>query len=199
MDRHVKEIGGMDYFKSIRSVRYVTSYYTGKKKFTIEVMYDSSRRLVMKVANPDRHNITVKYNRGNGIRIIDSTVEKLTDVAELDELELATYVVPLIGYRNLDYAMTFEGSEKVKGRSCYKIKLQSPNGPVRFEYYDESTGLLTMSKGSSGEITFFEKYKPYYKARFPSVQKTVIAGDTSMYTLDNIYFNEIMDTTIFHF
>ncbi len=53
-----------------------------------------------------------------------------------------------VGWRDIYAKAENVGTANVDGKACYKIKLTTPEGQVRTNYYDQKTGLLVKSEAT---------------------------------------------------
>jgi len=142
----------------------------------------------------------VIFNHDSAVEYKNGVANRITDITMLDELKLHSNMLPDAMYKKMGYAISIEAIEKVLDWECYKLKLQSPNGPIKFSYYKKSTGLLRMAKSPSGETVLYPEYKKYIEgAVIPEIALQLLpTGDTLKLTRRYMYINEIIDTNIFN-
>ena len=113
----------------------------------------------------------------------------------------------------LDYAAkgnTVEliGSDTVKGKNVFQIKLTKKNGNIEYHYFDKDSYMLVMTKGiiSSGQQkgmeanVYFSDFRPVGKLTFPFHMESE-AGGQMLQTINftDITINDPIDDSIFAF
>jgi outer membrane lipoprotein-sorting protein len=92
-----------------------------------------------------------------------SSPQKLPDETTLLVAEQAEFEPLYINYKDRGYTITLDGTEDVKGKSCYKLKVEKAGGNPQYHFLDTETYMLIKvnAKGADGSRadTFFSDYK----------------------------------------
>ena len=115
------------------------------------------------------HNdIKLIYHQGSGAHVVGKEKEKISDKAELDDLKIATYLVPELKYKELGCKLKLEGEARRDGVEYYVVKLQTPNGNESTRYFDKQSGLLTIVYNKDGSVIHITGYIGFKGGLYPN-------------------------------
>lgn len=93
---------------------------------------------------------------------------------DLKELKLQATLFPELRYSELGYTLELAGIESLNEQDVYRIRLTSPTGSVRNEYYSLKTGLRISSQtsqdtpmGAMTIVTNYDDYREVNGVKFP--------------------------------
>lgn len=177
------------------------------RSLTLEIIRDSSNRFYQ-VTTQYKHERSKKnkvsetiqiYNEGKAIEITNGNKKFITDSKALEGLRLDSYLFMELGYIKENYSLILEGEETIEGSSCYKIKIVSPKGVVKTNYYDKETGLLTYIH----KERIHTYLKDYAEVNGKFINKSTILENSNglslTFNLQTMTFNEKLEPNLFSF
>jgi hypothetical protein len=187
------------YLDTIRSTKVVVKIIVEEDTMTGSILKISGRSFYQKVTGEAGESVRI-YNNGRGVEIIGTNKQNITDKGELDEMKLQSYILPDMEYKKLGYKMTLEGESKLEGVEYHVVKLVSPNGYTKTNYYEKATGLLRLKIDQSGMKTELKEYVKIKGGLYPKVNKLIFQdGLTLTIILTEMSNNVAIDPAIFEF
>ena len=199
VNRYIKLIADKGYVDTIRTTRMEAMGVLNNDTLNVTILKEAGRSYYIKVQGPNGEQVRI-YNKGAAVLITGGNKEKITDRAELDELKLVTNILPDMFYKKNGYKMILEGMSKQDGVEYNIVRLESPNGYVKTNYYERESGLLRIVVDPDGiktQLTEYVKFKGgLYNKRniitFPD-------GLVMELVIKEIVHNEKIDPAVFQF
>ena len=187
------------YLDTIRTLKIVLKTVVDGDSVTITIWKVAGQSIRQTMAGALGENARI-YHNGSGVQTVGTEKYVITDKGELDEMKLQTYILPDMAYKKLGYKMTSEGESKLDGVEYDIVKLVSPNGYIKTNYYEKSTGLLRLRIDQNGVRTTLPEYIKYKGGLYPSVNTVSFPDGNSMkIVLVEISNNVEIDPAIFKF
>ena len=185
--RHVAAVGGLDKIRAINTLR---------ERGHITAGVDRQALVMRERKRPDRtrfelttQGVTAVFvsngERGFKVSPFDNDVgpTPLAEEAIAEAAEQADIEGPLVDWKQKGHTVELVGTETVRGREAYKLKLTLASGGVRHEYIDAGTLLRTRTqttrtvRGRPLEIeTTYSDYKKIGGVQFPHRIEVVAHG-----------------------
>ncbi|HYF31821.1 MAG TPA: hypothetical protein VD993_11940 [Chitinophagaceae bacterium] len=196
---YVKLVADKGYLDTIRTTKIIaTAKIQGGDSMNILILKDAGRAYYMKVTTSQGQQVRI-YNKGKAVMMVGSEKTAITDAAELDELKLQTNILPDVAYKKHGYKMTLEGISKLDGVEYHAVRLESPNGYTKTNYYETKTGLLRRIDvgGIITQLTEYVKFKGglYNKRNIVTFPE----GAVLEMVIEEITNNEKIDPAVFEF
>lgn len=173
IERYIAAIGGRQKVQAIEDVTTVMS--ASIQGMTIET--------VNKQKAPDLFYNTMSMG-GNVMQkqVFDGTRGKISAMGQsqeitgddLKDLKLQAALFPELRYVELGYTLELAGIETLDGEDVYRVRLTSPTGSVRNEYFSLETGLRKSTQisqetpmGSMTIVTNYDDYREVNGVLFP--------------------------------
>lgn len=197
--KYVQVCADKGYIDTIRTVRIVAKAVVESDTITMLILKDAGRAYYVKITTPNGEQVRI-YNQGAAVIIAGASKQDITDKAELDEMKLQSHILPDMVYKKLGYKMTMEGMSKLDGVEYYVVRLESPNGYVKTNYYEKESGLLRIIKDQNGITSILEQYVKFKGGLYP--KRNVLTfpdGGSLEVILAEISNNEPIDPALFNF
>jgi outer membrane lipoprotein-sorting protein len=200
--RHIAAVGGLDKIRAIKTLR---------EQGRITAGADRQALALRERKRPDRtrfelttQGVTAVFvsngDKGWKVSPFDSDVAPtpLPEEAVAEAAEQADIEGPLVDWKQKGHRVELVGTETVRGREAYKLKLTLASGGERYELIDASTMLRTRTvstrtvKGRPLEIeTTYSDYKKIGGVQFPHRIEVVAHGrpQALLVVLDKIEVN----------
>ncbi len=173
IERYIAAIGGRQKVQAIEDV--ITVMSASIQGMTIET--------VNKQKAPDLFYNTMSMG-GNVMQkqVFDGTRGKISAMGQsqeitgddLKDLKLQAALFPELRYVELGYTLELAGIETLDGEDVYRVRLTSPTGSVRNEYFSLETGLRKSTQisqetpmGSMTIVTNYDDYREVNGVLFP--------------------------------
>lgn len=189
--RHVAAVGGLDRIRGIKTLR---------ERGQITAGADRQALVLRERKRPDstRFELTTQgvtavfvSNGEQGWKVspFDNDVgpTPLPEEAVAEAAEQADIEGPLVDWKQKGHTVELVGTETVRGREAYKLKLTLASGGERHEYIDVKTMLRTRTestrtvRGRPLEIeTTYSDYKKIGGVQFPHLIEVLAAGRPQM-------------------
>lgn len=185
------------YLDTIRTTRIQAYALSGSDSIKLTILKDAGRGYYTKIATPNGDQVRV-YREGKAMMMMGEDKQAISDKKELDDMKLQSHILPDMVYKKLGYKMTLEGISKRDGVEYHVVKLVSPNGYTKTNYYETETGLLRLIYDQNGvkvELLDYVKFKGGLYAR-----KNVLSfpdGNTLEIYMTDMVNNEPIDASLF--
>ncbi|MCB0640236.1 MAG: hypothetical protein KDC44_01290 [Phaeodactylibacter sp.] len=197
IDRYLEVIGGAAKLKKVH-----TLYLEGQAE-----LYGGTIHLIRYSQAPDKMRVILEAQRASKVRVLnDSLAFEVTQVGNipvdgigLKPMQWEAQLFPQLYYKERKTRLDLLGTELVSGQPAYKLKLTDANGDVRFEFYDQETGLLVKMVDMIKSKTYYQDYREVGDVRFPFEVELVAANRGTSYVLDSVALNPVIPSTVFEF
>lgn len=165
LKQNIKKTGGKKY-KKVETIKMIGNLPTPNGDFPITVYSKKPNKSKVQLDIPGMEMIPSAYD-GETAWMVNpmtgvSTAQKFPDEAASLIADQAEFEPMYINFAQKGYNITLEGTEDVKGKSCYKLKVEK-SATTQYHYLDTETYLLIKvnAKGADGNPadTFFSNYK----------------------------------------
>jgi len=195
LNRYITAIGGE---QNLRKIQDVTTTMTA----TIQGMTINS---VTKQKSPNLLLATMSMG-GNVLQkqVFDGTRGRITAMGQsqelsgvaLEDLKLQAILFPELQLQTLGFQMEVTGMEQVDGKDAYNVKITSPTGRVRNEFFCKETGFRLSTHVSQDTpmgpmviITQFADYRKVNNVYFPHSVKQQLGPQMIDMKVNSIEFN----------
>ena len=213
VDRNVAARGGLQAWRAVSSMTMAGEMDAGGAK-------DTKLPFVFTMKRPHKSRLELRFEDQTAVQTYDGTqgwkfrpflgrddVEPFTpaearSAAASDELD-----GPLVDYARKGTQVDLAGSEKVEGRSTYRLKLTRKGSEPRFLWVDASTFLEAKIDGEPRKIdgkprkvtVFYRDFKPESGLNVPHALETVVDGIKGSHkmTIQTVSVNRPAEDSLF--
>ena len=195
IDHYLDKIGGKGKLKKVK-----TLYMAGTVDFA-----GAQIKLERFSECPDKMRVKLEAIRASKVRVLNGAEAfEVTQVGNipidgvgLQSMQLEAKVFPQLYYDNV--SLKFLSRELVDGEMAYKIKLIEPDSTIRFEFYNQETGLLVKMVDAIKSKTYYRDYREVDGVLFPFDVELVGGGRGMRYFLDSLVINPSIPASTFEF
>jgi zinc protease len=202
LDRHVKEIGGAEVYKSIKTMhaRGTLSMPAQQISGSIEIFAARPNRQVLRMDIAGVGKAETGYDGKHGWSLDPVTGPTLMTGRQLAEMvDSANFDSAIYLAADIKDATTI-GRETFDKREAYRVKLISAAGIERFEFFDVQTGLQIGTEarrqtplGVVPVTTYVRDYKPFNGMKIPTSLVQTMLGFDQVMTISSYEFNTLND------
>ena len=193
MENAVVAMGGKEYLSSIRTLYTDMSVQTEGKAIHWIKKDMQPNKSIFKVVNNDKTVFFQSFNGSKGFELLNANkLEQNPD--ELKDKKKQKNIFAELDYLNKAlWTVEMAGNKRVNGEDCYRVKVFSPNGAVKFLCYSKKTFLKLSEEVPQSIAT--EKYKTTiyggYKKYGKLVYYTTMQSDnTTIARMEKLLTNE---------
>jgi aspartyl-tRNA synthetase len=143
-----------------------------------------------------------KFNGEEGV-VKSFQGEQKIEGENLEKLKIESTLNPELKYNELGIKLELVAIENVNEKDAYKIKIESPTGEVKYDFYDVESGLRVQTKQKittpQGEMTQTQSYLDYKD--FDGIKYPTLIRITGMQNLelnvDSVEINTGLEDEIF--
>ena len=202
IDKYIEAIGGRNNINKIKDLQQIGSVSMMGRSVTIK----SFREAPDKFANITEMNGQVVQKQvydGEKAKVTAMGQQREIQGEQLKNLRYEAKMFKFLRYDELDVELELQGIESVDGEEAYKIKVTTPAGQAKYDFYSVETGLKIQTKATQqtpqGEITSTQKFSDYREVKGVKFPYTIdISGMQSMtLKMDTYKVNEGIDPSVF--
>lgn len=168
---YIKAVGGSEKVASIKNATMTGEASFMGQSISIKTVADSENERLLQSTSVGGNVMqqTVLKNGKAQVMAMGQVQDMPDEMVSL--LKTQTYAFPEPKYKEMGYALSYEGTEEVEGESAHKIRISAPNGMVTFEFYSVATSLkLRTSSDATGDVTYAD-YQEVDGVKFPMTLK----------------------------
>ncbi len=198
IDKFIQAIGGKE---SVRKIS--TSYFEYQSigsegdtsKFSGSKINGKKYRLDIKSKNIQH---TIVYTNGKAKQNKNGNISDITDIKQLEFLELQSYILPELAYGELDYTVKYDGTWEKEGIKYHHLIVISPKGKTSSLLYEDNSGFLDISIDSDGTESHYKDYQFHDGLWFPNKIVSIASdGSTEEYFFKTALINTELDPKLF--
>ena len=202
IEDYIEAAGGRENFKKVESFQQVGSVMMGARTITIKEFKVEPDKFA-NITEMNGQVVQKQVYNGDKAMVTSMGQEQEVKGEQLKNLKYEAKMFKFLNYDELGVELELQGVEQVDGEDAYKIKVTTPAGNHRYDYYSMDTGLRIKRKATQktpqGEVTSIQKFSDYKEVNGIMLPHTInISGMRSMtLTVDSYKINEEIDTSIF--
>ena len=202
IEDYIKAAGGREKFKKIETFKQVGSVNMGARTITIKE-YKVEPDKFANITEMNGQVVQKQVYDGEKAMVSSMGQEQEIKGEQLERLKYEAKLFKFLDYDELGVELELQGVEQVDGEDTYKIKVTSPAGNHRYDYYSMDSGLKVKTKSTQqtqqGEVTSIQKFSDYKEVNGIMLPHTInISGMRSMtLTVDSYQINEEIDKSKF--
>jgi predicted Zn-dependent peptidase len=202
IERYVEAIGGKEKLQSMNDITIHASTEMNGMQINQVTYQKAPNKFAMKMSMNGNVMTEQKFNGEEGV-VKSFQGEQKIEGENLEKLKIESTLNPELKYNELGIKLELVAIENVNEKDAYKIKIESPTGEVKYDFYDVESGLRVQTKQKittpQGEMTQTQSY--LYYEDFDGIKYPTLIRITGMQNLelnvDSVEINTGLEDEIF--
>ncbi|MEE4197670.1 MAG: insulinase family protein [Bacteroidales bacterium] len=175
IDNYVEAVGGKEKLAAMEDITVNASTEMSGMKINQVTYQKAPNKYSMKMSM--NGNVITEQKFNGEVAVVKSFQgEQKIEGEQLEKFKIESTLNPELNYDKLGINLELSGIESVQEKDAYKIKVESPTGDVKYDFYDVESGLKIQTKQKvatpQGEMTqtqFYLNYEIFDGIKYPTL------------------------------
>jgi len=202
IEKYIEAIGGKEKLQSMDDITINASTEMNGMQINQVTYQKAPNKFNMKMSMNGNVMTEQKFNGKEGV-VKSFQGEQKIEGENLEKLKIESTLNPELKYDELGIKLELVAIESVNEKGAYKIKVESPTGEVKYDFYDVESGLRVQTKQKvttpQGEMTqtqFYLNYEDFDGIKYPTLIRITGMQNLEL-NVDSVEINTGLEDEIF--
>jgi hypothetical protein len=197
IDAFLEKVGGKEKIGQIKSSRFVFKTHEKDDTTSITIIKVAGEKYFEQYRHGNFIN-ELAYADGKLMQKANSKLKRVKDPLVLERIQLQSYILPELAYREMGYTLLYRGIQNKHGKDYNVIRTVSPMKVEATLWYEQSSGYLREVINADESRVEFPSYASRHDLMVPNYLDTIYPGGKRLrFYLQEIAFDEVIDPSVF--